>query len=79
MSQRWFVRVADGGARGGAHIGVLKVLEELHVPIDCIAGTSTPIGTTTLRLGKATGSWAGWLTIGTAVGSGSILNQPMFR
>ena len=23
-----------------AHIGVLKVLEELKVPIDCIAGTS---------------------------------------
>src|SRR5690348_13630394 len=32
--------LAGGGARGGAHIGVLKVLEELHVPIDCIAGTS---------------------------------------
>src|SRR5262249_515053 len=29
-----------GGAKGGAHVGVLKVLEELHVPIDCIAGTS---------------------------------------
>jgi NTE family protein len=32
--------LAGGGAKGGAHIGVLKVLEELHVPIDCIAGTS---------------------------------------
>src|SRR5215469_11587136 len=32
--------LAGGGARGGAHIGVLKVLEELRVPIDCIAGTS---------------------------------------
>ncbi len=32
--------LAGGGARGGAHIGVLKVLEALHVPIDCIAGTS---------------------------------------
>src|SRR5262249_59074939 len=32
--------LAGGGARGGAHIGVLKVLEELHVPVDCIAGTS---------------------------------------
>jgi len=32
--------LAGGGARGGAHVGVLKVLEELHVPIDCIAGTS---------------------------------------
>jgi NTE family protein len=32
--------LAGGGARGGAHIGVLKVLEEMRVPIDCIAGTS---------------------------------------
>lgn len=32
--------LAGGGARGGAHIGVLEVLEQLHVPIDCIAGTS---------------------------------------
>ncbi len=27
-------------ARGAAHIGVLKVLEEMRVPVDCIAGTS---------------------------------------
>ena len=32
--------LAGGGAKGGAHIGALKVLEELRVPIDCIAGTS---------------------------------------
>ena len=32
--------LAGGGAKGGAHVGVLKALEELHVPIDCIAGTS---------------------------------------
>ena len=32
--------LAGGGAKGGAHIGALKVLEEMHVPIDCIAGTS---------------------------------------
>ena len=32
--------LSGGGARGGAHIGVLKVLEEEHVPIDAIAGTS---------------------------------------
>ncbi|MEJ2515639.1 MAG: patatin-like phospholipase family protein [Gammaproteobacteria bacterium] len=32
--------LAGGGAKGGAHIGVLKVLEELHVPVDCVAGTS---------------------------------------
>ena len=32
--------LAGGGARGAAHIGVLKVLEELRVPVDRIAGTS---------------------------------------
>lgn len=34
------VVLSGGGARGAAHIGVLKVLEEMRVPIDCIAGTS---------------------------------------
>ncbi len=32
--------LSGGGARGMAHVGVLKVLEELKIPIDCIAGTS---------------------------------------
>ena len=32
--------LSGGGARGIAHIGVLKVLEEMRVPIDAIAGTS---------------------------------------
>jgi len=32
--------LSGGGARGAAHIGVLKVLEENHIPIDAIAGTS---------------------------------------
>jgi len=32
--------LSGGGARGGAHIGVLKALEELGIPIDYIAGTS---------------------------------------
>ena len=32
--------LSGGGARGFAHVGVLKVLEEMRIPIDCIAGTS---------------------------------------
>lgn len=32
--------LSGGGARGYAHLGVLKVLEENRIPIDCIAGTS---------------------------------------
>jgi predicted acylesterase/phospholipase RssA len=32
--------LGGGGARGAAHIGVLKVLEEEHIPIDYIVGNS---------------------------------------
>jgi NTE family protein len=32
--------LGGGGARGGAHLGVLEVLEDLRVPVDCVAGTS---------------------------------------
>jgi NTE family protein len=32
--------LGGGGAKGAAHIGVLQVLEELRVPVDCVAGTS---------------------------------------
>lgn len=32
--------LSGGGARGGAHVGVIRVLEDLHVPVDYIAGTS---------------------------------------
>ncbi len=32
--------LGGGGARGFAHVSVLKELERLHVPVDCIAGTS---------------------------------------
>jgi NTE family protein len=32
--------LSGGGARGIAHVGVIKALEEMRVPIDCIAGTS---------------------------------------
>ncbi|MFM8517392.1 MAG: patatin-like phospholipase family protein, partial [Nevskiaceae bacterium] len=32
--------LSGGGARGGAHVGALKVLEAERIPIDAIAGTS---------------------------------------
>lgn len=32
--------LGGGGARGVAHVGVLKVLEEMRIPISCISGTS---------------------------------------
>lgn len=32
--------LGGGGAKGAAHIGVLRVLEEMRVPVDCVTGTS---------------------------------------
>lgn len=32
--------LGGGGARGIAHVSLLRKLEEMHVPVDCIAGTS---------------------------------------
>src|ERR1700730_16809254 len=32
--------LTGGGARGAAHVGVLMALEQLHIRIDAIAGTS---------------------------------------
>jgi NTE family protein len=56
--------LSGGGARGAAHIGVLKVLEELRVPVDCVAGTSMgsvvggafAAGTTPAEMEKVIGS-----------------------
>lgn len=39
-SPRTCLVLSGGGARGAAHIGVLKVLEEMRVPVDCVVGTS---------------------------------------
>ncbi len=32
--------LGGGGARGSAHIGVLKVVEEMGLPVDAVVGTS---------------------------------------
>lgn len=32
--------LSGGGARGAAHVGVIKILDELRIPVDYIAGTS---------------------------------------
>jgi NTE family protein len=32
--------LSGGGARGAAHIGVIRVLEQMRVPVDAVAGTS---------------------------------------
>jgi NTE family protein len=40
LAPRIGLALSGGGARGLAHIGVLKVLEEMRVPISCVTGTS---------------------------------------
>ncbi len=40
MGPRIGLALSGGGARGIAHVGVLKVLDELRVPISCVTGTS---------------------------------------
>ncbi|MEO8088492.1 MAG: patatin-like phospholipase family protein, partial [Bacteroidota bacterium] len=40
-AQRVGLVLSGGGARGMAHVGVIKALEENHIPIDFIAGTSS--------------------------------------
>ena len=34
------VALSGGGAKGAAHIGVLKYMEEIGIPVDYVAGTS---------------------------------------
>ncbi|MFV0574372.1 MAG: patatin-like phospholipase family protein [Vibrio sp.] len=34
------VVLAGGGAKGAAHVGVLRVLEEMRIPVDIVTGTS---------------------------------------
>ncbi len=34
------IAFGGGGAKGGAHLGVLLVLEEMRIPVDYVAGTS---------------------------------------
>ena len=40
--------LGGGGAKGAAHVGVLRVLEQHKIPVDYIAGTS--IGSVCLML-----------------------------
>lgn len=32
--------LSGGGTKGGAHLGVIRVLEEMQIPVDVVAGTS---------------------------------------
>lgn len=40
MGKKLGLALGSGGARGWAHIGVIRALERAGIPIDYIAGTS---------------------------------------
>ncbi|MDR0348142.1 MAG: patatin-like phospholipase family protein [Tannerella sp.] len=40
FAQKVGLVLSGGGAKGAAHLGVIKALEENGIPIDCVAGTS---------------------------------------
>jgi hypothetical protein len=42
-------------------------------------GGPTPFGTFTVGIGGSEDSWGFWLSLGRPVGSGSILDQGIFR
>jgi NTE family protein len=68
------------GVEGGhAYERIDPVADGRLYGISSYIGGRTPLGTLTFGLGKATGSWGGWVTLGTPVSSGSILDQPIFR
>jgi NTE family protein len=80
------VPIANQALYGGFSLQGGRVFDRVDpVPDGTLYGVSgyiggrTPIGTLTIGVGKATSSWSMWVTLGTPVGSGSILNQPLFR
>lgn len=78
--------LSGGGARGFAHIGVLRVLADNHIPIDMIAGTSAgsiiggayASGMSVTEI-EAMSKKTAWMnTIGPALSFGGMLsNAPM--
>ena len=60
--------LSGGGARGLAHVGVLKVLEELRVPVDAVAGTS---------MGAVVGGLASGGNTGVSSGQGMLAGAAM--
>jgi NTE family protein len=78
--------IASQSLYGGVSVQTGRVYDRVDpVPNDWIYGGATwlggrtPLGPLTFGIGSAGGGWAGWITLGTPVGDGSILNQPMFR
>ena len=62
------VVLSGGGAKGAAHVGFLRVLEEAGIRVDCIAGTS---------VGALVGAYyaAGW----SPAEMDSLLRSPEFE
>ena len=64
---------------GGVYDRIDPVPDGTLYGISGFVGGRTPIGTLTFGVGKTTGAWAGWITLGRPVGSGTILDEPLFR
>jgi NTE family protein len=64
---------------GHAYDRIDPVPDRALYGVSAYLGGPTPLGTITVGVGAATSAWAGWITVGTPVGSGSILNRPLFR
>jgi hypothetical protein len=78
--------IADHVLYGGLEAEVGRVYDRVDpVPdttlygLAAFVGGRTAFGTVTLGFGRATGSWAFWLTLGRPIGSGAIVDQPLFR
>jgi len=78
--------IANHVLYSGVEVEAGRVYERVDpVPDTTLYGASafiggrTAIGSVALGVGRATGSWALWLTVGRPVGSGSIVDEPLFR
>ena len=67
--------LSGGGARGIAHVGVLKVLERERVPIDCIVGTSMGAVVGSLYASGLTAEEIGLHTLAAAPGMLNVLRE----
>jgi NTE family protein len=81
------VTLADQALYAGVGVQATRVHERIDGDADetlygasVYLGGRTPFGTLTIGAGAAGGgTWNAWITLGKPVGSGSILNEPVFR
>ncbi|XP_026686078.1 neuropathy target esterase sws-like [Diaphorina citri] len=70
--------LGGGGARGGAHVGMIKVLLEARIPIDLIGGVSigslvSALWAMSRNIDEVTSSMAGWSDVLKALGAKLVI------